>query len=281
MGYRLETILNIHGGSIKSLDIDPYGSLLASSSMDGTVKITDIATRQLLVTIPQKYVCEEIKFSENRPYIFCASLDGLIKCYDLVDRGFTREYYGHSSSVLCLDINGDRMFSGSADCTVRVWDVRNNGSVAVMKGHRLPVTDVIFNSGMICTCSMDGVVNLWDDRNHRTSIVEFDSSVVSMCFCGSSLLISTRRGIFEYDRILHEDPIVTMEDIKSLERYDEDHYIAGVDGNIILGSKDGNRRCFGITGSADNVKITNDGETMIYGGADKLIGFLGRSEHLT
>lgn len=276
MQYRLRTVLKIHQGWIKSLDIDPYNALLASSSMDCTIKITDIETKQQLITIPQNYICEEVMFSRAHPYILCASLNGLIKCYDLVDREFTREYYGHSSAVLCLDSDADRVFSGSADSTVGVWDMRAKDPISMLKGHRLPITDVAFSNGLIYSCSMDGTVNIWDDRHCGSTVAVFDSSVDSMCFCGSSLFIATRKGIFEYEDTLRKRPSLVVGSIQSLARYDDDSYIVGTEGCVMIKGTDPSSEpsCFEITGSASSLRVAGDKATIVCGGTNKTIEFL-------
>lgn len=278
MNYRLTTVLKIHSGWIKSLDTDPYNALIASSSVDGAAKITDIRTRQLLATIPLKAVCEEVKFSKAHPYVFCALLDGLIKCYDLVDREFVREYYGHMSSVLCLDTHGRRIFSGSSDRTVRVWDARAPSSVSVLRGHVLPVTGIMFDRGAIYSCSMDGRIYLWDERSGKTPMAEFGSSITSMCLCGGSLFASAGKKVFECRDMPSEASLSA--NALSLEGYDDNHYLVGSNGCIFMRSKDGTKpdRQFEITGTANTIKVTDDKASIIAGGGSKDIEFLERDE---
>lgn len=275
MTYKLQTVLKIHDDWIKSLDIDPYSALLASSSMDNTVKITDMGTKQLLATIPQRHVCEEVKFGQAHPYIFCASLDGLTRCYDLVDREFIREYYGHGSSVLCLDTKENRLLSGSADRTAKVWDIRTRDAVSTLRGHRTAVSDVVFGDGVMYSCSMDGVVGVWDDRCCGEPVTTVGSNIISMCVCGTSLVVLTRREIFVYENELHREPVPVMESMESLERYDDSHYIVGGRGCVALRSKGSEYgEIFRIMGSASSVKTTRDRTRIICGGVNKTIEFL-------
>ncbi|ADM12686.1 putative WD40 domain-containing protein [Encephalitozoon intestinalis ATCC 50506] len=280
MKYKLTAILKIHNSWIKSLDIDPYDALLASSSMDGTTRIVDIGTKQLLATIPLKSVCEEIKFSKIHPYTFCALLDGLIKCYDLVDREFIREYYGHMSSVLCLDTYDRRIFSGSSDCTVRVWDIRARNDVSVMKGHSLPVTHVMFDNGFIYSCSMDGSVRLWDERSNSTAIAAFPSSVTSMCTCGGSLFVSTGKKVFECKDGSYE--IGLGLNALSLGSYSDSHYLVGSEKCIFIKSrmKGGPDYQLETAGPANVLKTTANKEKIISGGVDKNIEFLEKDQHI-
>ena len=279
MDYRLTTVLKIHSGWVKSLDTDPYDALLASSSVDGAAKIIDIATIQLLATIPLKAACEQAKFSKIHPYVFCALLDGLVKCYDLVDREFVREYYGHASSVLCLDTCDRRIFSGSSDRTVRIWDVRTTSSTSTLRGHALPVTHVEFNSGVIYSCSMDGTINLWDERNSKMPMAGFGSSITSMCLCGGSLFACVGKKVFECRDIPYEVDLSV--NALSLEGYDSSHYLVGSSGCVVMKSKDNAEpdRVFKTSGAASIIKVTNDRTKIIVGGISKDIEFLERDGH--
>ncbi|KMV65155.1 hypothetical protein M970_111970 [Encephalitozoon cuniculi EcunIII-L] len=280
MKYKLTAVLKIHNNWIKSLDVDPYDTFLASSSMDGTTGIIDIETKQLLATVPLKEICEEVKFSKIHPYVFCALLGGLIKCYDLVDREFIREYYGHMSSVLCLDTYDRRIFSGSSDCTIRVWDIRARDSVSVMKGHRLPVTRVMFNNGSIYSCSMDGSVCLWDERNNRTAIAGFASNVTSMCLCGNSLFASSGKNVFECKDVPHKVRLASNG--LSLEGYSDDYYLVGSEKCIIMKSRTEDRPDyqFGIIGPGSVLRTTSSKTKIISGGTGKNIEFLEKDEHV-
>ncbi|AFM99459.1 hypothetical protein EHEL_111860 [Encephalitozoon hellem ATCC 50504] len=280
MKYKRTAILKIHSSWIKSLDIDPYDAFLASSSMDGTTRITDIETKQLLATVPLKEICEEVKFSKIQPYIFCALLDGLIKCYDLVDREFVREYYGHMSSVLCLDTYDRRIFSGSSDCTIRVWDVRVKNSISVMKGHMLPVTHVMFNNGLVYSCSMDGNVFFWDERNSKIPMAGFASSVNSICICDGTLFVSVGKKVFECGNTPRE--IELKSSALSLENYDDDYYLIGSEKHVFVKSRLAGKPDyqFGIEGPGDIPKVTSNKEKIIVGGTSKNIEFLERNEHI-
>lgn len=267
--YRLHTVLKIHAGWVKSLDVDPHGMLLASSSMDCTVKLTDMCTRQLLATVPQKQICEDVKFSRRHPYVFCASMDGLIRCYDLVDRTFVQEYYGHRSSVLCLDTDGHVVVSGSADCSIKAWDIRT-GECTSIKGHTQAVNNVVLRDGIVYSSSMDGTVATWDMRSSRSAIAAFDSSVVSLAFCGETLLASTRKEVFRNDT---RASVAVMNSILSLDGYSSHQYVVGTDNAVVMQSvEDEMYESFEIRGSADVVKVA--GRTIVCGGASKNIEFL-------
>ncbi|TBU17854.1 hypothetical protein CWI42_121850 [Ordospora colligata] len=278
MDYKLTTVMKIHQGWIKSIDIDPYDAFVASSSMDRSIKLVDIKTKQLLASISQKSVCEDVKFSQTHPYIFCASNDGLIRCYDLVDREFIKEYYGHMSSVLCLDTYEDMLFSGSADCTVRAWDIRTKTCASIMKGHSLPINRIIYRHNSIYSSSMDGCINVWDKRNLRSSLAIISSNVSDMCFCGDSLFISNSKAVFECKQPL--DTVIQVNTL-CLQHYDDQHYIIGSDEFIIIKSKDTSipDHRVNIFGMANTLKATSDRTKIIVGGISKNMEFLEKNEH--
>ncbi|KAH9410728.1 hypothetical protein HK407_12g18600 [Ordospora pajunii] len=278
MDYTLTTVMKIHQGWIKSIDIDPYDAFVASSSMDRSIKLVDIKTKQLLASISQKSVCEDVRFSTKHPYLFCASLDGLIRCYDLIDREFIKEYYGHMSSVLCLDTCEDMLFSGSADCTVRGWDIRSRSCTSIMKGHTLPINRVIYRHSNVYSCSMDGCINVWDERNTRSCVAMLSSSASDMCFCGDTLFISNSKAVFECNQ--PSDAVLQI-DTLCLQHYDNQHYIIGSEEFILIKSKNTGipDHRINIFGMANTLKATSDRTKIIVGGTSKNMEFLEKNEH--
>jgi len=48
-----------------------------------------------------------------------------IFCFDLTTNKFKYALKGHSGSITCLKIHGDKLFSGSEDGSVKEWELKN------------------------------------------------------------------------------------------------------------------------------------------------------------
>jgi WD40 repeat protein len=211
--------LDIHDGWIKSLDIDAFGALIASSSTDNSVKFTDIKSRQLLATLAHEHTAEALRFSREQPYIFMAMSNGIVRLYDLVDREYFGELYGHASAVRCLSVSGREMVTGSADRTIRHWDIRTRGCTGVIKAHGSAVNEVLSSGDfLIYSCSMDGTVKMWDSRGTGTTIAEIGSSVGSMCLTQAVLYFVGGGSLYK-----HRDGAT--------------YPVPGVDGAAVVGSR--------------------------------------------
>lgn len=177
MTYKLDTILKIHTGWINSIDLDPQQAFIASTATDNSVKITDIDSKKLLFTINQETPCRDLKFSNLHPYLYLASSDKLVKCYDLVDRTFIKEFYGHESAITALAVDGNRIISGSGDGCIRIWDIRTKQSTNQLFGHTAAVNAIKLLGDELFSCSMDGTVRRWDNRYNNTISARHKSNV--------------------------------------------------------------------------------------------------------
>jgi WD40 repeat protein len=96
--------LQNHTDQVAGIALDPGGSLLASASFDGTVRLWDIGSRQELKTVvDQSLPMNSVDFSPNGKRVLAAGADGTVSEFILsiedlmqvaqsrLSRGFTRE----------------------------------------------------------------------------------------------------------------------------------------------------------------------------------------------
>jgi WD40 repeat protein len=104
----------------------PDGRLLASGSMDNTVRLWDVATRQLLATlIGHEDVVTSVAFSPDGKVLASASYDKTVRLWDVASRQLLATLTGHEDSVFGVGFSPDGrlLASSSRDETVRLWDL--------------------------------------------------------------------------------------------------------------------------------------------------------------
>lgn len=156
-GVKLRLTLEGHAEAVTSLAFDPKGDTLASSSIDGTVKLWDAASGRLLRTL---------------------------------------EVRGSAVTSVAFDGAGRRLASGN-DNTVHLWDAATGRLLRTLEGHRETVWSVAFDGKgrTLASGSSDGTVRLWDAATGRLlSTLECGSTVHSVAFDGAGGALASGSG---------------------------------------------------------------------------------------
>jgi len=168
-GGRLVMILTGHGDWVTSVAYSPDGSVIASGSHDGTVRIWDVRTGEEMVS-PLR------------------SGDGPI--------------YSVAYSP-----NGQHLASGTKAGIVCIWNpLAKHESPHRLSGHSQRVNSVSFspNSSVLASASFDSTVRLWSlntrqqllvlDSTVRVQAVTFSPDGKTMAFAGDEDMITLRRS---------------------------------------------------------------------------------------
>ncbi|KAF7683900.1 Pre-mRNA-splicing factor PRP46 [Astathelohania contejeani] len=158
-------IIIMHSGPVTSLSVDSTNKILASSSVDTTIKLVSMSTYTQLLTLTGHILpVHDIRFVPDQPLLLSCSSDKLVKCFDLTSNKHVRDFRGHSSGVSTVDSNGNIIASGSLDRTIRIWDQRSRKTLAILSGHVGSITRVRFRNEEVISCSDDQTVRIWDFR---------------------------------------------------------------------------------------------------------------------
>ncbi|KAI0141293.1 putative pre-mRNA splicing protein [Pestalotiopsis sp. NC0098] len=165
--WKLMRVISGHLGWVRALAVEPGNQWFASGAGDRTIKIWDLATGNLRLTLTGHIsTVRGLAVSPRHPYLFSCGEDKMVKCWDLETNKVIRHYHGHLSGVYTLSLHPtlDVLVTGGRDGAVRVWDMRTRANVHVLSGHKQTVADVKTQAAdpQIISASLDATVRMWD-----------------------------------------------------------------------------------------------------------------------
>ena len=165
--------LSGHEGMVFDLAFSPQGDVLASASWDGTVRLWESATGNLLQTIESdKDGVTGVAVSPDGANIAAAGRDGKLRVW--TTKGELLEtFVGHDRPVVSVAwASSGILASGSDDSTIRLWRLGNPEAEAVLVGHSKTVRALVFVSdALLLSASYDKTVRLWDVEERATKTI--------------------------------------------------------------------------------------------------------------
>ncbi|CAG8548612.1 1258_t:CDS:2 [Scutellospora calospora] len=165
--WKLMRVISGHLGWVRSIAIEPGNKWFVTGAGDRTIKIWDLASGTLKLTLTGHIsTVRGLAVSPRHPYLFSCGEDKMVKCWDLEQNKVIRHYHGHLSGVYSLSLHPtlDILATAGRDATARVWDMRTKQCIHVLSGHNTTVADVKCQEAdpQVLTGSMDSTIRLWD-----------------------------------------------------------------------------------------------------------------------
>ncbi|KAL8771172.1 MAG: hypothetical protein Q9209_003343 [Squamulea sp. 1 TL-2023] len=165
--WKLMRVISGHLGWVRALTVEPGNQWFASGAGDRTIKIWDLASGSLRLTLTGHIsTVRGLAVSPRHPYLFSCGEDKMVKCWDLETNKVIRHYHGHLSGVYTLSLHPtlDVLVTGGRDGVARVWDMRTRSNIHVLSGHKQTVSDLICQATdpQVITSSLDSTVRMWD-----------------------------------------------------------------------------------------------------------------------
>jgi WD40 repeat protein len=126
-----------HGSVVNNLAFSPDGTRLASSSIDGLLRLQDTRSGAILWA-HQGAAPMGLEFSPDGAALACGDWDGLVTIRETDSGREVRSLRGHTKTVqgVAFHPDGRRLASGSVDNTVRLWDLSSGQEALVLKSEK-------------------------------------------------------------------------------------------------------------------------------------------------
>ncbi|KAL2712418.1 pleiotropic regulator 1 isoform X1 [Vespula squamosa] len=187
--WKLYRVISGHLGWVRCCAIEPGNEWFATGSADRVIKIWDLATGKLKVSLTGHInSVRGLAVSQRHPYLFSCGEDRQVKCWDLEYNKVIRHYHGHLSAVYSMALHPsiDVLVTAGRDSTGRVWDMRTKANVHTLVGHTNTVASVICQTAepQVITGSHDCTIRLWDlaAGKSRATLTNHKKSVRAVTF---------------------------------------------------------------------------------------------------
>ncbi|EZA61460.1 pleiotropic regulator 1 isoform X2 [Ooceraea biroi] len=198
--WKLCRVISGHLGWVRCCAVEPGNEWFATGSADRVIKIWDLASGKLKVSLTGHISSVRgLAISQRNPYLFSCGEDRQVKCWDLEYNKVIRHYHGHLSAIYSMALHPmiDVLVTAGRDSTARVWDMRTKANVHTLVGHTNTVASVICQSAepQIITGSHDCTIRLWDLAagksratltNHKKSVRSITSHPSLYMFASAS-----------------------------------------------------------------------------------------------
>lgn len=182
----LNSTLPGHADKVLSVAVSYDGNLFASGSNNGTIKIWDARTQQLLRPLPgHAKGVTSVAFDPASQLLASGSGDGTIKIWDLRVGGLQQTLAGHEATVwsVAFTPDGKRLISGSRDETIKIWSLDATAEVQTLEAHSADVCAVAVSPDGKTLISGGGLsdrsIKLWQigETKPKASRIAHESTV--------------------------------------------------------------------------------------------------------
>ncbi|MDB5209767.1 MAG: repeat-containing protein [Sediminibacterium sp.] len=147
-GYaRLSRLITVHSSDVWVTRFVPNSNLLASCSVDSTVKIYDRRTAGVVSTFRHPEGVTYFDFSTDGKLLATTSYDQKVRIWDVASGNVIKTLSGHTRTPWSVSFSPDAKYllSSGEDATIKMWDVNTGALIRNITDFSLSVWDVKFS----------------------------------------------------------------------------------------------------------------------------------------
>jgi uncharacterized protein with WD repeat len=248
--------LPTHSVYLFSVAFSPDGKSLASSNVNGIIKLWDVSTGAELRTLKgHSSAVLSVAFSPDGKTLASGSSDNTVKLWE-VSTGTELRTLGHSRQVnsVVFSPDGKTLASSGEDKTVKLWDVSSGAELRTLKGHSDTVASIAFSPDgkTLASGSVDKTVKLWEVSTGAElhTLKGHSNCVVSVAFNPSGKILASGG----YDNTVRLWDVSSGTELRALEGHS--NYVTSVafspDGKILAsGSWDNTVKLWNVSSGAE------------------------------
>ncbi len=193
--YHIAT-LEGHTSRIRSVAFSPDGTILASGSVDNTIKLWDIATHAPIATLEHTDRANSVAFSPDGTILASGSIDHITLWDVATGKNIaTLAEHPYTNRSLAFSPDGTTLASGSGD-HIRLWDVEMRIPITTLRHRQGDVVySVIFSPDgtILASGSHDHIVKLWDvaTGENIATLEGHTGAVSSVAFSPNGLILAS------------------------------------------------------------------------------------------
>jgi WD40 repeat protein len=283
-----------HSAGVNSVAWSPDGMMIASGSVDNTVKVIDYASGAEIWNLTgHGATVWTVYWSPNGSKLVSGASDNIIRIWDYSTGVNENNLTGHTELVksVAWSPNGTKLASGSVDTHLMIWDYASGNSEKDLVNGPYNISSVAWspNGTKIATGNENGTIKIWDyaTGNNEMNLTNGSSSpIYSVAWSpNSSFLASSHQdgtiNIWDYASGMNLTTLIGHSgSVLSLSWSPNGKYLASGSEdtaikiwNITTGSSD--RTLMGHTDFVESVSWSPDGKKIASGSKDNTIRIWG------
>jgi len=197
-GQELLTLIG-HTDWLSGMAFSPDGKRLASTSLDGTIRIWSLSPGEETVAVsgPGAGYGTRVVYNPNGQEFATNGGDGTATIWNAKTGEPRLTLTGHEAEVLNMAFSpdGTRFATGSLDATAILWDAASGQKLLTLSGHEDGVRDIAFSSDgeLIATGGFDLTARVWDAATGKQllKITGHEGIVPSVAFSPDGTRLAT------------------------------------------------------------------------------------------